>query len=211
MKLTVTLKGTSRYSQSRHFPRDKRQNESEDECENRTWKQHAHKNKKGNIVVPTMAVQFMLQDSALYLKEPYKGKQTYTGIFKAGLMVQSDDPLLLINNKPVTDKNLVPEWISANPEGKRKGGSRVPRCYPIFDNWSLTVTVEVIDPRITEKVLLKHLWAAGLYIGLGRFRPANGGGPGRFEVWYKGKFWEPENGLNLEQLEAEEEPELAAA
>ena len=40
----------------------------------------------------------------------------------------------------------------------------------------------MVDETITKDVLLKHLEQAGNFIGVGRWRPINGGMYGRFAV-----------------------------
>lgn len=198
MKIEVTLQGIGAYSQSRLFAREKNEGESDDKYEERSWKQHAHfKDQKrlgGNVIVPAFALKCMLDEAAAYIGEkvPGDGKRTFSSIFRCGVIV-AEDPVLLVNGKPVTEKDLVPEWIPANADGKRGSGKRVPRCYPIFHDWSITPVFEALDPRITEEIFLKHLWAAGIYKGIGRYRAGNGGCHGRFDVLFEGKKFVPKS------------------
>lgn len=62
------------------------------------------------------------------------------------------------------------------------GTARVMRCRPIFRKWSLQFTL-IFDPEIIERAaLVTAATAGGQLIGLGDFRPANGGPFGRFTV-----------------------------
>jgi hypothetical protein len=197
MKLKVTLRGKSPYSQSKMFESEPADGEGKDLFEKRCWREKSHVNEKGQIVVPPFAIKAMLDSTATYLgiQVPGGGKRTYGKLFVSGIMVQAEEPVLLVDGKPLTRKDIAEkppgnaygEWISANSDGKRGSGKRVPRCFPLFRNWSVTLEIEAIDPRITKEVLLRHLAAAGMYKGLGRFRAEVGGSHGRFEVICDGK------------------------
>lgn len=62
------------------------------------------------------------------------------------------------------------------------GTARVMRCRPIFRKWSLSFSL-LFDPESIERAaLVTAAEAGGRLIGLGDFRPANGGPFGRFTV-----------------------------
>lgn len=77
---------------------------------------------------------------------------------------------------------LVPERLFLPSDGRRGSGSRVKKIYPLIQKWEGELEIIVTDDTITQKVLQEHLEAFGKYIGIGRFRPANNGYYGRFEV-----------------------------
>lgn len=61
-------------------------------------------------------------------------------------------------------------------------GSRVMRCRPVFREWETTFTV-VYDAAVVDRAdVIRFAETAGQLIGLGDYRPANGGDFGRFEV-----------------------------
>jgi len=62
------------------------------------------------------------------------------------------------------------------------GTARVMRCRPIFRKWSLTFSLLFDAESIERSVLIAAAEAGGRLIGLGDFRPANGGPFGRFSV-----------------------------
>ena len=69
--------------------------------------------------------------------------------------------------------------------GGRKGsagGSSVVRNMPTIPNWNGTVDFYILDDTITEDVFERVLSEAGKLIGIGQFRPQNGGYAGRFKV-----------------------------
>jgi len=53
---------------------------------------------------------------------------------------------------------------------------------PVIPNWNGDVEYYVLDETITPDVFEKHLQEAGNFIGIGRFRPENGGFYGRYKV-----------------------------
>lgn len=67
------------------------------------------------------------------------------------------------------------------------GAAKHVRVRPMFRNWSLNGSVHVMDDQITEQVLFDVLRLAGLYKGLGDWRPGSKTpGPwGRFTVSVK--------------------------
>lgn len=65
-------------------------------------------------------------------------------------------------------------------DGRRGGGSRVLKRFPLIRKWASTATVYILDETITREVLQLHLEGAGSFIGVGRFRPRNNGFYGRF-------------------------------
>ena len=62
------------------------------------------------------------------------------------------------------------------------------RRFPLIPSWETTFEIHVLDPIITEAILREMIGLAGLFKGLGRYRPANRGTNGRFElvelVWH---------------------------
>ena len=56
------------------------------------------------------------------------------------------------------------------------------RIYPCIPEWSTKVALRVTDERITPDVLREAFKIAGDRVGVGRFRPYDGGAYGRFEL-----------------------------
>jgi len=175
---TVTLKSISPYSQSRGHFTEKLNREAPDDYEKRTWRERLHANERGNVFIPPMAFKNALSEIAKFLSVqiPGKGKSTYTKHFEAGVLVL--DALEL----PIKKADVPGEWLLVPSDGRRGGGSRVRRCFPVIQSWKGEVTFTVLDDTITKDVFERHLRDAGSFIGIGRFRPRNNGYYGRFEV-----------------------------
>jgi hypothetical protein len=174
----VTIKGVTPLSTSKAFTSEKTAKEQHGEFEKRTWRERAHVDENGICYMPAMAFKNSLTEAAKYLsmKIPGKRNATYTKHFEAGVFV---DTHLTLGVKAV---DMEGEWVFVPSDGKRGGGSRVWKCFPIFRVWSGTVDFHILDETITEDAFLEHIKAAGMYKGIGRFRPGNNGYYGRFQV-----------------------------
>lgn len=177
----LTLKSASPYTQSRkhddeHLPSEKG-SAGADMYDERTWRSKLHV-EKGSIVIPAFAIKMALTDGAKYSKEqiPGQGKATWTAKFTSGIAIYDNPPLGL---SPDAVRKIT---ISANTDGQRGSGKRVPRRFPQIPEWQAVVEIEVLDPIITEDVLVRMANLAGKYIGIGQYRPQNGGTNGRFRV-----------------------------
>lgn len=174
----VTLHAVSPYSQSRAHETPKKEKETPDAYEQRTWREKAHFDDKGQVYIPPMSFKMALDAAAKYLslQIPGKGKATYTKHFASGCLVM--DPVFV----GVAKDALLHDRIHANADGVRGSGKRVWRYFPRIDDWKADVEFHVYDDAITKDVFEKVLTEAGRFIGIGRFRPQNGGFYGRFSV-----------------------------
>lgn len=177
-KAIAHLESVSPYSPSRMHDTPKLEKERPDDYEKRTWREKAHANDNGNIFLPPMGFKLCLAECAKFLGEqiPGKGKATWTKHFEAGVLCM--EPLEL----PVKKDEVQGEWFNMNADGKRGSGTRVRRCFPVIPEWKGAVNFYVIDNTITQKVFEHHISEAGKFIGIGRFRPRNGGFYGRFKL-----------------------------
>jgi hypothetical protein len=178
MKLVeVDLVSTSPYSQSRKHNTPKLDKETWDDHERRTWRNKCTTDDDGNVCIPAMAFKQALDSVAKRLGDqiPGRGKNTYTKHFAAGVICESDVPL------NVGLGSAAPSiTISANSDGKRGSGKRVDRTFPQWPSWQATATFAILDDTVTPPVFERHLTEAGRFVGIGRFRPENGGLNGRF-------------------------------
>ena len=187
--VTFTITGSADYAQSRFIREPKKERENHETHEQRTWRQRAHVNDDGHIIIPPMAVKNMLSDTARFLgiQIPGKGKSTYTKHFEAGILCV-EPALVQFPSKggklePVPIDSIPGLWLHVPSDGKRGGSKRVMKCYPTVPaGWSAHLAITVLDDMITKPVLKLHLERAGQFIGLGSFRPRNNGIFGRFEV-----------------------------
>jgi hypothetical protein len=176
---TVTIVGISPLSQSHQHDEPKLQGESHEDYDIRTWRSKLNVSQMtGTVIIPQHGMHQAIVAAAKYSGEqiPGQGKKTWTAKFTTGLAFLTDIDLCL---RP-EDAQCV--TISANADGVRGSGKRVPRRFPIYMAWSATFEVYVLDPIITEKQFRKTLELAGMFSGIGRFRPEKGGSNGRWRV-----------------------------
>jgi hypothetical protein len=178
-KAIVTFESAGSYQQSKHHETPKLSKEGHDAYEERTWRERCHYLSDGTIFIPNEHFKNCISDIARYLGEKIKGKgqATWTKHFLSGVRVV--DHLLL----PVK-KDEVPSLAQfCESKGKRGGnGGKVKKYFPLISEWSGDVEFLILDDSISEDVFERYIREAGLLIGIGKQRPANGGDYGRFIV-----------------------------
>lgn len=175
-KVIVKLVSQAPYSASRKHDTPKLEREGADDYEQRTWREKSNYDESGIVVIPAMAFKQALDDVAKMFSTsiPGKGKATYTKHFKAGVLCMGDVSIGI-------HKDDMPSIrINANADGVRGSGKRVSRIFPQIPSWQGEAEFAVLDDTITKEVFEKALQDAGRFIGVGRFRPQNGGLNGRF-------------------------------
>lgn len=174
----VTLESLSPYSQSKPIVSVREDKEGHDEFEQRTWRERIHADEDGNAFIPPMAFKWALEKAAsmLRLKIPGKGQSEYGKHFRAGVLVPNGLDL------PLHRDEIEGEKLFLNADGKRGSGKRVWRTMPRISRWRGTVTYYILDDTITKEVFEKILKESGNFVGIGRFRPENGGYYGRYQV-----------------------------
>ncbi len=174
----VTLKSRSPYSQGRYYNVEKLPKELPKDYEARTWRERLHATQDGNVFIPCSALKNCLSECAKYLsiQIPGKGKATYTKHFEAGVAVMEHIVLSL------QKKDVEGVWQFVPSDGRRGGGKRVEKCFPVIHEWEGTADFLIFDDTITKDVFTEHLEQAGKFIGIGVYRPRNNGYYGRFDI-----------------------------
>ena len=179
MRIAIaTLRSVSPYSQSRPVQSLKSRDETHDDFEQRTWRERCHVDGKGQAYIPPMGFKNCIAEAVKYksIQIPGKGKSTYTKYFEVGILCKEPMPL------GVALEDIKGERLFVPADGKRGGGKRVWKTFPVFHEWSGEVEFLVLDELIDDEVFHNHLVDAGQFIGIGRFRPRNNGFYGRFAV-----------------------------
>ena len=175
---TVRIKSVANYSHSKYLEEPKMKGEQAAEYEKRCWRGRIHRDQDGIAFIPPMAFKMALAEAAQFLsqKVPGKGQATFTKHFRAGVMVH--EPLSL----GLHYENVPGETFLVAADGKKNGSTRVQRTFPVFYDWGGDVNFIVTDQTIDEETFRDTLDTAGMMIGVGRFRPINGGFYGRFKA-----------------------------
>jgi hypothetical protein len=168
----------------KHVPEPKKDDETHDQRERRTWKQKVHVDKNGNLFLPAFALKNGLESAAkwLSLKIPGERSKTYTKRFVSGVLVTENLPLTNGNGKAATMENIDPVELFVPSDGKRGSGTRVIKVFPTLHEWATSAIIHIFDNKITEDVLMRHLDAFGKFICFGAMRVENGGINGRCSV-----------------------------
>lgn len=179
---TLTIVGIQPMSHSHQHDTPKLEGENPNDYDIRTWLLKLNteeRDGKNTVVIPAHGFHQCIAAAAKYSKRqiPGQGKATWTAKFTSGITLMENPSL---NIEPHTIKSVT---ISANADGVRGSGKRVPRRFPQMPaGWTSTFDVYVLDPIITEQVFREMVELAGMFIGLGQFRPQNGGTNGRFRI-----------------------------
>lgn len=177
-QVTFTVRGIAPYTQSRMHGVPKLEKEHPDDYEERTWREKSTVDAEGFVCVPAGALKQAFDRAAkmLSIQIPNRGKSTYTKHFLAGVMVMND---LRLSTKKEDATKIT---INANADGVRGSGKRVRRHFPqVPPGWGGEVSVLIVDETITPAVFEKHAKEAGMLVGVGQYRPENGGTNGRFQ------------------------------
>jgi hypothetical protein len=187
----LTLRSLSPYSQSRFHEELWLKGELPGDYDKRTWRSHLHTDANGIVVIPETGIMQAMTAGAKYSKKQIKGqgKATWTAKFRSGIAVQ--DTI----STGIHADSVGYDDIYANSDGVRGSGKRVMRRFPVIHEWQSTFPVTIIDPIITDNIFEEIVNLTGMFIGIGRYRPENGGSNGRFSivnmVWHENREFEP--------------------
>lgn len=179
-EVVIAIEGLTAYSASQQIEEKKKSAESWDEFEKRTWRDKAHATEAGDVYIPGVSFKMALDFTAGILKEKIvgKGNQTYSPIFKTGVVAMND---LMLGIKT---KDLKSIRLQQSSNGKKMGGSRVPRWFPYIPKWGGTLEMRIFNDTLPEDIFERYFSEAGLLCGVGRGRPEMGcaAGNGRFKA-----------------------------
>jgi hypothetical protein len=151
----------------------------------RIWREKAHWNEETPraVIFPTIWIRKMLiasqRQSGCPIKPPGSrgARDTLMKHFVGGIMLLND-PIVMLNGKPITDEVLVPfkKMVSPN-EGK------VLCIRPLIPaGWTVDVEIQILNEIINESHIIQCLEWAGVYNGCGDWRVEKGGQFGMFSI-----------------------------
>jgi len=185
-RYSADIKGSTPYLFGKYVSTERASNQTHDDHERSTWPERAHQDENGDLFVPSRAAKNMMLDVAKYLGERIKGqgKKTYTAKFEAGLRYDGINiPMFnLDGDKRVNITDVEPLWAFVPSDGKVGGGSRVWKAFPKVNSWSLSLRFLVVDEILDPDLLTKYLSSAGMFKGIGMWRPGRNGDYGTFFV-----------------------------
>jgi hypothetical protein len=180
------IRGITPYSQSRMVIDPKPKDETWDEYEARVWrlKMHTSSGPEAPDSVVTIPAASLTQCIAGFAKLKServagKGMKTWAAPFLTGVRVFDDVRTDVLVAAVYSETNM------CDSQGKKggAGGSRVARTFPcIKQGWRAEPIFLIVDDSITVAKFTEYLTGAGYQIGIGRWRPQNGGSKGMFAV-----------------------------
>lgn len=162
----------------------KRPEQTHDDFEDAVWPEKLHRNDDGQLYWPPFALKNALEEAGKFLsmKIPGEGKKTFTDRLRKGVLVVEPIMLCIPDGTPATIDDILPRRLFVPSDGKRGGPKRVVRVFPSLPQWKGQAVVHVLDEKIGDEVLAKHLECVGNFVGFGSMRVGNGGVAGRFTI-----------------------------
>jgi hypothetical protein len=172
----------SPYSQSAQHETAMLDREGHDDYDIRTCREKCTTNEEGQVCIPAMGLKQCIDTAAykLGMKVPNRRGATYKNFFASGFFCNEDMPIA--NGKALTKEDSKIIAINANADGVRGSGKRVKRRFPEFAKWAGVAEFTIVDDIITPEIFEDHVKAAGMIVGVGRYRAEKGGKNGRFRA-----------------------------
>lgn len=129
-----------------------------------------YRDELGQIYQPASHIEGALKIASKTLKVPGKRGATYSKLVGSALSVNPD----------AIPHKLTKYTIDARPVVIQR--ARIIRYRPMFEQWELSFEIIIGDDQLPVEVVKQALDHAGLYVGIGDFRPGRGGKFGKFMV-----------------------------
>jgi len=175
LKVLCELKGLTPVTFNKKLLSEKEPNESYDDYEKRVWRERCDCDNKGNVILSSQKFKKSICTAAQWLNMqiPGEGKATYTKHFRGGVIVMNHV------QAATNAENIEYSLIYTSP--KKRDGKRWIH-FPIIEDWKGELQINILDEKITPEVFKTVADYAGMAVGVGSWRPENGGENGRFEV-----------------------------
>lgn len=176
-KFKITIRGIAPLLQAKHLtPQEEkellvRQNnpklKTKDLTDEEQFEMHAYKNSEGKFYQPSEMIEAAMVKAAVNFK--MEGKKSYKDVIKGGIIVDPNE----------IEHKIQSVVIDARWGRNKNTGGAIWVVRPKFDNWELDFELQLLqDERVAAETIKDILAYAGLYVGIGAWRPKFG----RFEV-----------------------------
>ena len=187
MSEQTKIKGISPLLFNRFFDDEfkKERGESDYEFQERIWKEKAHTNSEGHLIIPSVNWTKALTDSSkksgIKAIGATKKNDNLSLLFKCTLFIE--DFIVENIDGSIATKNDLKKFNSSVCVGGQKS-KRILNCRPMIEQWQGTLIYEIIDPsgKLRKNIIDESLIFCGLFNGIGEWRPQNGGKFGRFTI-----------------------------
>lgn len=133
---------------------------------------HAYRNSAGQCFIPSEHIRQGLIQAGTFMKS------------KVGVRTKSMKSIVASTFMVTPDEILIPDYdaIDKRSTVNRNNKARVLVIRPKWMDWTAIFELNVLEPTITEETVRQIIEFAGIYIGIGSYRPTNNGMFGKFEV-----------------------------
>ena len=129
-----------------------------------------YKDEKGQIYEPASHLDGAIKQAAKSFKIQGRRGASYSKLVASTVVVVPE----------AVPHKLIKYVIDARPVVIQR--ARIIRYRPRFDEWALDFTLQLLDDQLPVDIVKQVLDHAGLYIGIGDYRPDKGGKFGKFMV-----------------------------
>jgi len=165
----------------------------DDRCPTHTWKGYVYTDLgESQVVMPTDNLRSCLMRAAAQVE--LKGKKTYKELSQGAIIFDDEFAAMLVAGKPLPFKSIkdIHGSFAEQAEAVRALGFRLfvkravigqakhVRVRPRFDDWSVSGTFTVIDDQVSTEIIKKIWGIAGMYKGIGDWRPGARQSPGPY-------------------------------
>jgi len=131
-----------------------------------------YRDKDNNIFIPYTWLEGTLKGASVNFKMAGKGKKTYKNIIGSSVAVNPPEILLSPQKYEIFSIAAVNKIMK----------SRVMSHRPRFSNWSVEFAIDILDDTLSPEEIKPMLEYAGMYIGIGAWRPGIAGRYGKFQI-----------------------------
>lgn len=133
---------------------------------------HAYRNKDGSCFIPSEHLRQCLIQAGTFMKGKVGIRtKSMKSIVASTFMIEPEE-ILMPDYDAIDKRSTVNKMVKA----------RVMVIRPKWTAWKADFILNVLEPTITDETVGKLLEYAGIYIGIGSYRPTSNGMFGKFEI-----------------------------
>lgn len=154
---------------------EKEGNESWDKFEERVWRERCDDlNGDGCVVISNQKFKKSICTGAKWLniKIEGEGQSRYQKLFNGAVVI----PKGIDTKIKIEDMAFDTQWVGHSKSSKKWIN------FPIIYTWNGELEINVLDEKITEEIFTRVFAYSGMCVGVGSWRPENGGENGRYRI-----------------------------
>ncbi len=133
---------------------------------------HCYRTKLGHCYIPSDHIRGALINAGTFMKAKVGGRSKSMKSIVAGQFIPAQDQIIIADYDAIDKRSAVNRNVKA----------RVIVIRPKWNKWNAEFVLNVLNDSITKETVKELTDYAGLYVGIGSFRPQNSGMFGTFKV-----------------------------